>query len=164
MTCGMSYPGAQQLEIRFSICYKNHCIQFLKFLEVDGRVQPDNAIANLLNVRNLKQELPTNQYQIIANNNFQCSQCAQTSVWQSVLVLGHEPCTLSILVPYIVPNAGFNPITSANEVLTFSNLLYHHNLPLLRPNFGINRQKLNSNFRLECYVTCAFIIRFKTLL
>ena len=90
-----------------------------KFLEVDERVQPGNAIANLLNERNLKQELPTNQYQIIADNNFQRSQCAQTLVWQSVLVLGHDPCTMSILVPYIVPNAGLNPITYANDVLTF---------------------------------------------
>ena len=140
MTCGMSYPGANYIEIRFSICYKKPLHKISKILEVDGRVQPDNAIANRLDVRNLKQELLTNQYQIIANINFQYSQCAQTSVWQSVLVLGHEPCTLSILVPYIVPNAGFNPITSANEVLTFSNLLYHNNLLLLRPNFEINRQ------------------------
>ena len=140
MTCGMSYPGANYIEIRFSICYKKPLHKISKILEVDGRVQPDNAIANRLNVRNLKQELLTNQYQIIANINFQYSQCAQTSVWQAVLALGHEPCTLSILVPYIVPNAGFNPITSANEVLTFSNLLYHNNQPLLRPNFEINRQ------------------------
>ena len=54
MTCGMSYPGANYIEIRFSICYKKPLHKISKILEVDGRVQPDNAIANRLNVRNLK--------------------------------------------------------------------------------------------------------------